>query len=416
MRATDLSASNKPLIHSVIMCANQTASPEATAPVRFLDSDNPSNPLEAGVALCLSGGGYRAMLFHVGALWRLNEAGLLKKLHRVSSVSGGSIVAGMLGIKWQRLSWDAQGHATRLEDEVVRPIRALAERTLDAEAVIVGILTPGTISQKVEAAYDEYLYHGASLQDLPADADGPRFVINATNVQTGALWRFSRPYMADYLVGRVPNPKLSVALAVAASSAFPPVLSPATLDLQPSDFVPDAACPLQREPFTSRVILTDGGVYDNLGLETAWKRYRTVLVSDGGGQMGPEAEPKHDWARHAYRVLNLIDNQVRNLRKRQLLEALLNPDDAHDGGYWGIRADIGRYPISDALPCPPAKTSELAATPTRLKRIDPELQERIINWGYAVCDATLRAHCVEPLKAYGVDVQQQPRFPYPRGI
>ena len=47
------------------------------------------------MALCLSGGGYRAMLFHVGALWRLNELGLLPRLDRVSSVSGGSITAGV---------------------------------------------------------------------------------------------------------------------------------------------------------------------------------------------------------------------------------------------------------------------------------------------------------------------------------
>jgi NTE family protein len=60
------------------------------------------------------------------------------------------------------------------------------------------------------------------------------------------------------------------------------------------------------------VVLTDGGVYDNLGLETAWKRYKTVLVSDGGGKMSPEEEPKGDWARHSIRVNSVIDNQVRS--------------------------------------------------------------------------------------------------------
>ena len=34
--------------------------------------------------LALSGGGYRAMLFHVGALWRLNELGCLSTLKLVS--------------------------------------------------------------------------------------------------------------------------------------------------------------------------------------------------------------------------------------------------------------------------------------------------------------------------------------------
>jgi NTE family protein len=72
----------------------------------------------------------------------------------------------------------------------------------------------------------------ATLQDLPDDTSGPRFVINATSVQTGALFRFSRPYLADYRVGRILNP--TVELAVAASPAFPPVLSPCTIDFDRS--------------------------------------------------------------------------------------------------------------------------------------------------------------------------------------
>jgi predicted acylesterase/phospholipase RssA len=55
-------------------------------------------PVE-GIALCLSGGGYRAMLFHLGTLWRLNEFGLLFRLQRISSVSGGSITGAILGAR-----------------------------------------------------------------------------------------------------------------------------------------------------------------------------------------------------------------------------------------------------------------------------------------------------------------------------
>ena len=54
--------------------------------------------------LALSGGGYRAMLFHAGAIWRLNELGWLSKLDRVSSVSGGSIAAGRLAARWDKLN------------------------------------------------------------------------------------------------------------------------------------------------------------------------------------------------------------------------------------------------------------------------------------------------------------------------
>ena len=108
-----------------------------------------------------------------------------------------------------------------------------------------------------------------------------------------------KPYMRDYRVGEVKNPTVPLAVAVAASSAFPPVLSPVRLELESESFTPGSGLDLQREPFTSDVWLSDGGVYDNLGLETAWKRYETVLVSDAGGKMEAEAEPESDWARHS---------------------------------------------------------------------------------------------------------------------
>jgi NTE family protein len=49
--------------------------------------------LEDGIGLCLSGGGFRAMLFHLGGFVRMNELGLLAELDRVASVSGGALAA-----------------------------------------------------------------------------------------------------------------------------------------------------------------------------------------------------------------------------------------------------------------------------------------------------------------------------------
>lgn len=40
--------------------------------------------LRSGVALCLSGGGFRAALFHLGALTRLNELGVLSQIQTIS--------------------------------------------------------------------------------------------------------------------------------------------------------------------------------------------------------------------------------------------------------------------------------------------------------------------------------------------
>lgn len=374
------------------------------SPAISITSDVSDQVPEPGMALCLSGGGYRAMVFHLGVLWRLCETGLLAKLKRISSVSGGSIAAAALGFRWAEIGAGADKDA--FVAKVVGPVRGLAGETIDADAIFWGVALPGRVSDRVAKAYAEHLFGDATLQALP---DEPRFVINATNVQSGALWRFSKPYMWDYRVGKVENPQVTLAEAVAASSAFPPVLSPFELRLDPAAFAPGTGDTLQREPFTRRAYLTDGGVYDNLGLETAWRRYDTILVSDGGGRLEPEEAPKSDWASHSYRVLNLIDNQVRSLRKRQVIGSYLaDPADAahRKGAYWGIRTDIAHYQLADALPCPHERTLALADQPTRLKRMSTDLQERLINWGYAVCDAALRKH-VDPALRPG------PLFPYP---
>ena len=378
---------------------------ESRVPIQVVDTgsthDDPRRPL-AGTALCLSGGGYRAMLFHLGALWRLNEFGYVKSLSSVSSVSGGSIAAGMLGLKWSSLGFDAGGVAQSFVAEVVQPIRALASRTIDEGSILGGIFAPGSVAEKVADAYRKYLFGDATLQDLPEEP--PRFVINATSVQSGALFRFTRPFAADYRVGRISDPRISLAVAVAASSAFPPVLSPLKIEMEVSDWDPASGLEsedLHIEPYLTEVVLTDGGVYDNLGLETAWKKYGTVLVSDGGGKIRPEPDPKTDWARHAIRINDIIDNQVRSLRKRQVIGSLAVGD--RSGAYWGIRSHLADYGTAGVLPCPPERTIELADLKTRLKRIDNTTQERVINWGYAVCDAAIRRW---------VD----PRLPAPEGF
>src|SRR5512133_2483674 len=88
-----------------------------------------------GIALCLSGGGYRAMLFHVGCLWRLNETGLLGKLDRISSVSGGSITAAVLGMNWAAAGFAPGEPSPRFQDLVVAPIRTMASTTVDAGTI-----------------------------------------------------------------------------------------------------------------------------------------------------------------------------------------------------------------------------------------------------------------------------------------
>jgi NTE family protein len=388
------------------------------SPVRSIPADRGRPAPTTGMALCLSGGGYRAMLFHVGALWRLNELGYLKRLTRVSSVSGGSITAAVLGQRWRDLGFDADGIAAGFGDELVTPVRALAGHTIDLPAVLAGMLLPGaTISGRIAAAYRQHLFGSATLQNLPADDKGPRFVINATNLQSTVLWRFSRPYAADYRVGLIPSPEIPLAVAVAASSAFPPILGPARLRFREDQYAPGSGEDLQEPPFTTHPTLVDGGVYDNLGLETAWKSCKEVLVSDGGGAtqadggaLGPISGWRwRDWGTQTLRVLNTIDSQVRSLRKRQIIAGFEAPDDSAEqrrGTYWGIRSDILDYDLETSMPAPFEVTQELAAVPTRLKKLDARTQERLINWGYAICDTAMR-------RWVDTSLPLPPGFPYP---
>lgn len=354
-----------------------------------------------GIGVCVSGGGYRAMLFHLGAFLRLFELGLLQKASRISSVSGGSITSAKLALEWSRVITrdDFFGH-------VVEPIRSVAGTTIDLPAIAAGLILPGRVSDYVARAYRRRLFGEASLQDLP---DRPEFVINATNVETGTLWRFSRALMADYLVGDINRPTVPLAEVVAASSAFPPFLSPYLLRVQPADFSRIRATDPQ---LLSDISLADGGVYDNLGLETVWKGYRKLLVSDAGARLLPKASPPAAWSRQAKRDIDIIYGQVSSLRKRQLIASFKAKEGERGwrrGTYWGIGSAIDHYKFADALKADPDRTDELAKIPTRLARLSSDLQQRLINWGYAICDTAVRKH-------FGQPNDPPAQFPYPGGV
>ena len=153
-----------------------------SSPVRTIPGD-PAEPSQ-GLALCLSGGGYRAMLFHLGVLWRLNEAGVLPRLDRVSSVSGGSITAGVLALHWAQLEFDDTGRANAFS-KIVDDIRRFASVTVDVGAVLTGVALPFvSVSDRVVRAYRRELFGKSILQNLP---DKPTFVFNATNLESGVL-------------------------------------------------------------------------------------------------------------------------------------------------------------------------------------------------------------------------------------
>ena len=328
------------------------------------------------------------MLFHAGALWRLNEAAYLSRLDRVSSVSGGSITAGALALAWPELGFSADGVAANLFELVIDPLRRFASRTVDVPAVLQGLLLPGvTINGRLTRSYRR-LFARATLAELP---ERPDFVFDATNLQSGDLWRFSRREEGDWRVGSRTAPDTEVAFAVASSSAFPPVLSPARISFPAGALEHGGDEEVNSPPFTTRVVLADGGVYDNLGLEAVWTTCREVLISDAGGQMGAERRPHAFWPLQLLRVLDVIDNQVRDLRKQQAVQSYI--EGRRTGAYWGIRSDVEDFGLENPIADPTvAQVRALAGVPTRLAALGGHTQERLINWGYTITDTALRAH------------------------
>lgn len=353
------------------------------------------------IGFALSGGGFRATLFHIGSVRRLVELGILGRIGRISSISGGSINAGRLAQVWERLSADPT--VDNYEALVGQPLRAFCRRNIDARAAIEGLLSPFTSAgAEVEQEYARHVVD-KRLDQLP---DSPVFVINATNLQTGRSFRFTKDYMGDYRIGLIDRPRLPIARAVAASSAFPPILSPVVIG-DPGEFRFVEGADLHGNPAYSRKLyLTDGGVYDNMGLETVWNRCSTVLVSDAGAPFAVNESVKTDLVQQTMRALDVATDQSRALRKRALIDDFKRGE--REGTYWGIDTDIRDYKLDGALRCSPERVRRLAAIRTRLNAFDDREQGELINWGYALADAAIRKYA--PQLAPGAS---EPKWPEP---
>ena len=224
------------------------------------------------LGLALSGGGLRATLFHLGVVRFLRDAGLLRDVTHIVSVSGGSILGAHLALNWERYNgtaaefeaaaskvldfvrFDARNHIARRIPFLV-PLRVLQRLTLR------GAGRTFTETRLLERLYARHLYGDARVHQLP---ELPELHLLTTNVSEGGLCSFTRAGLimqhrshrttqVDILPARLTR----LSLAVAASSAFPGFFSPVLitadeLGLSEGEFPPQ--------------VFTDGGVYDNLGV------------------------------------------------------------------------------------------------------------------------------------------------------
>lgn len=246
------------------------------------------------LGLALSGGGFRATLYHLGVVRFLRDAGALQNVTDIASVSGGSILAAHLVLNWDRYNGNDESFA-RAAAEIVRfvrfdlrnhivrrlpmqfPLRLLAKLHVFESRKA----TPNAI---LEEYYKRFLYGDRCLYELP---EQPMLHILATSVSTGALSAFNRRGLfiqqrscdGSPAFQYIPGKLASIPRVVGASSAFPGFFPP--VEITAADLgVRDGQFPTE--------YFTDGGVYDNLGLRAfLWLRqnktvFDQILASDAG--------------------------------------------------------------------------------------------------------------------------------------
>ena len=224
------------------------------------------------IGLALSGGGFRATLYHLGITRFLRDAKLLSQVTHITSVSGGSIFAAHLALNWDRYN-GSPGEFDAAASELISIVRLdIRNRIARRFPLTIPLRWPfrllGVPNRKLtrtgllEYHYEKYLYGDTSLFELP---EKPQLHILATNLSEGCLCSFTRDglFMVrrapenTVRIDRIPIGLATVPMAVTASSAFPGFFPPLVLT---GIDVGASVGEFGRQAYT------DGRVFDNLGI------------------------------------------------------------------------------------------------------------------------------------------------------
>jgi NTE family protein len=225
------------------------------------------------IPLSLSGGGSRAIAFHLGCLRALQDRGVLQKVSVISAVSGGSIIAGMYAY------WNDpfEEFDRRVVELLLRGLHWAVIRHLLSPVLLSRIVATNLIARPAAAAarlfrYQPPLRRWASCTDALEAALHDIFgglylnqvarpnldlVFNACELRTGTSFRFGNHRSGTWRLGEIQGNKIQVAHAIACSAAYP-IFLPA--------FDREFTFVKQGKERQARVVITDGGVYDNLGI------------------------------------------------------------------------------------------------------------------------------------------------------
>ena len=368
-----------------------TALPSPPTPSDAARASYTPPPERKGVALCLSGGGFRAALFHLGAVRRLNELGALGAVDTITSVSGGSILAAHLAATMGS-AWPGDGQVfPDFDSAVAEPFHRFCHGNLRTWPLITGLAPWNVFRGSAAIATLERQYQRRLTPQLLSQLpERPRFVLCATDMSYGVNWTFTRDEIGSYQAGYAPTPAdWSVARAAAASSCFPPFFNPQPLGL-PASVLTGGRDPAgkERDERVASLRLSDGGVYDNMGLEPVWRSHAVVLVSDGGSTFDAGADGGLLWRLNRY--MDVQGRQGGALRKRWLISNFV--EGVLRGTYWGIGTEIENYEIG-ATGYPADLVKKLIAeVRTDMDRFEPAERSVLENHGYVLADAAVRRY------------------------
>jgi len=322
---------------------------------------------EKEIGLALSGGGHRAAVFHMGVLSYLAEQGLLENVKHLSTVSGGSVVMALI---YKLNAYKFPDSKTYIEDILPQMRRYFTEYSLQGSALLNMLKKLTFINRHSMLAYTlkKNWDIRVNLQDI---ADTPIWSINTTVLETGRSWRIEKQKMGSSELGYVTYPEIALADAIAASAGFPIGIGPLRLKVDTYDFMPKKM-PEQRD-----LLLYDGGLYDNLGVEVLIKKdFKTfvkginfVIVSDASKPVERESVT---YLGRVGRIIDVSTEQIRSLKVRMLHKFL----HAHEGD--GMHIRIGTEYASLEHDAHSAKS-----VPTNLKKMSLADFESLQANGYS---------------------------------
>ena len=311
------------------------------------------------LGLCLSGGGYRATLFQLGSLIRLNELGILAKVDTISSVSGGSLLALIYAdFLMEGNVPDENGVFSNL-DPMIRKVRELVRRDLRTVPVLNRIkpnflFNSSTLKAAVRRITKSDLIKNRPITEL--SKLGTKFIFNATDLNYSIRWTMSDDKIGSYRAGYLRDRESwSMAECAMISANFPPVFPPVMPKFRADMFVASEYVNLEKynspteQRLREKMALTDGGAYDNLGTEpifntdqskNVYPLYENILIIDGGAPFEDNTSARI-FGKRLFRYIDVARRQSGSLRRRLFYNGHERKE--YGGAYWGLHQWVGKF-------------------------------------------------------------------------